>query len=725
LFVGSSQLAAHPFFCLSKLFVTTYRRSLVRKLVSNEESPDCLHKCTIAVKLADDKHIPQLDPKNRQNSKVFARFMKRLRNEEAVAILGKDKHGRFGILAPMERSHDANSSLHTVAQEFAPEDFAAVCYVGDVKEVMEFLTHHVSSSAAAPFAADNNNRPPGTGTAEESSSSAGGLWKPPGADDEDNGTSNTFSAPWETNQNDVSAAIPWETSQTDASSSGALWSTEGGGYNNNNNNNNNKKRGYDEVDGNDDDGNENGEQTFHANEGAAAADAFYSGLTRTLDTRSASRLYHMRAFNGWVKAMQIQELDPRITKNGKVQGKGPLRVLDLACGKGGDLTKWTLHPRGLGTYVGSDVARGSLRDAAIRSREMRKRNKLKKAVFTCADLGADVPGRKKSSNHKHMQTLLTWSLEDESEYELSTPEFKLVRGGGIKETDRFDVVSIQFAIHYMMQTGRRARRFFHTVSELLETGGNLICTTIDARVVIDKMLALGLNYHFDDESDAAPDFTEAVVTAGAGVCRLRFEPEIVKRIFASKSDGSKAEEECFGLQYAFTLVEGQDHAAGVGNAVNLPEWLTPLPVLEALAREAGLELDYAQNFHEFYEARKDPNVHPAARQALNNMKVLNRDGSISEEEWSVSRLYAAIRFRKVRESTIKLEEEQEEEQEDDVEQDEKKPHVVELDPIKAKKMLPMAMMKAKKAAGAEQWNSLSSDEKKRLTQIELEKLAGK
>lgn len=37
-----------------------------------------------------------------------------------------------------------------------------------------------------------------------------------------------------------------------------------------------------------------------------------------------------------------------------------LRVLDLACGKGGDLGKWASHPDGVEKYVGSDIAFGSL-----------------------------------------------------------------------------------------------------------------------------------------------------------------------------------------------------------------------------------------------------------------------------------------------------------------------------------------------------------------------------
>jgi SAM-dependent methyltransferase len=683
--------------------------SLVRNIVSNDSLPDCLHKCTVAVKNADARHMQRLDPQGIKNSNDFAKFIKQLKREEAVAIVSKDKHGRFGILAPMPSdSNNEYGGADDGDGDYIAEDFAAVCYVGDVREVMEFLTQRASSTTPASSTDDNNN-----------SFSNGTMWQPPTADD------SAGSAPWETGGGSESAA-PWETGNHTSTAPWEVNTTDGG----------TGKRSFDDMNANNGDHDDGGGgDRFHADEGAAAADAFYSGLTRSLTTRADSRLYHMRAFNGWVKATQIQELDPRIVKNGRVQPKAPLRVLDLACGKGGDLTKWTLHERGISNYVGIDVARGSLRDAAERARELRKRNKLNKAIFTVADLGADVPGRKKSPWHKYMQKLSSWSLQDEPEYESGVPEFKMVRGGGILETDRFDIVSIQFAIHYMMSSRKRARRFFHTVSELLEVGGNLVCTTIDAREVVNRMIDLGHNFHFDGGSvKELPE--QVVVTAGAGACKLRFEPEMVKRLFTSGSDGINAEDDLFGLQYAFTLVEGSDHAAGVGDAVNLPEWLTPIPVLSSLAKEAGMELDYGQNFHEFYETRKDSSAYPSAHHALYNMKVLNRLGSISADEWDVSRMYAAIKFRKVRESSIQLSEEDEDEEEgeaagkaadasssSDDESIEKPP--VELDPIKAKKMLPMAMMKAKRSVGEEVWKNLSSDEKKRLTQLELEKIAAK
>lgn len=674
--------------------------SVVRKLIrDDDEIPDCLHKCTVGVKRADGSYVHALPPRDVTNSQAFGNLMKRLRKEGVVGILAQDKLHRFAILKPMELTFASDDD-----DAYVEDDFVGLCFVGGVEAVKEHLTKGLVQRPKqyAPCTPDCDPpveessgdlwKPPGN-AGEENSESNEGLWKPPGADQENEGDSGfswqppTSSGTEEESfdfANSSSTADPWSAAPEET--------------------NGNKRKRESNGNGDDHDGG------FHANKGAAAADAFYSGLTRSLGTRADSRIYHMRAFNGWVKATQIQELDPKTKQPGKKMG-GPLRVLDLACGKGGDLGKWVLHSRGIGDYVGIDVARGSLRDGAIRARQMRQ--KLKRCTFTCADLGSDVPGRLKSSKHKHMQKLLSWSLQGESDYESGAPNFKNVRGGGISLEDKFDVVSVQFAIHYMMQTRKRARRFFQTVSQLLEIGGNLVATTIDARIVLYKMMNLGLDLHFDDELSLKEN---VVVTAGEGACRLQFTPEMVKKIFTSASQVTGDDEKLFGIEYSFTLTEGDDHSAGVGDAVNLPEWLIPIPVLKKLAEDVGLELEYAQNFHEFYDRRSDASAYPSAHSSLYNMKVLNRSGSISAMEYDISRMYVAVKFRKVRESTIVLEDSDVEEEDEDEE---------DIDPAIKAKFLPMAMMKAKKAAPDGAWGMLSSDEKTRLTNIELRKMASK
>ena len=43
-----------------------------------------------------------------------------------------------------------------------------------------------------------------------------------------------------------------------------------------------------------------------------------------------------------------------------------------------------------------------------------------------------------------------------------------------------------------------------------------------------------------------------------------------------------------------------------------------------------------------------------AHNGLYNMNVLNRTGSISEQEWDVSGMYIALKFYKVKDSIIEL-----------------------------------------------------------------------
>jgi len=264
------------------------------------------------------------------------------------------------------------------------------------------------------------------------------------------------------------------------------------------------------------------------------------------------------------------------------------------------------------------------------------------------------------------------------------------------------------------------------VGDLLDVGGHLVATTIDARVVVEKIMNLGLDLSRLDtlEEQVGGDDPSIIVKVGKGVCQLKFQPDTIRRLFTYEDDDH------FGLQYTFTLVEGDDHSAGVGDAVNLPEWLTPLSVLTELAKEAGLELTSCDNFHEFYEKRKVPNDHWAAHRALYNMHVLNQHGGISKDEWEVSRMYVAIKFTKVTEGNMVLEDDEdsafngedddeedfwEEEAYDDDEDEEDEPKFV--DP----KKLPIAMMKAKRVAG-EIWATLSSEEKMKRSHAELAKM---
>ncbi|XVF34113.1 hypothetical protein REPUB_Repub18cG0029500 [Reevesia pubescens] len=78
------------------------------------------------------------------------------------------------------------------------------------------------------------------------------------------------------------------------------------------------------------------------------ADHYSARPNQTLEEREASPIIHLKKLNNWIKSVLIQ----LYTRRGDA-------VLDLACGKGGDLIKWDKAK--VRYYVGIGIAEGSVR----------------------------------------------------------------------------------------------------------------------------------------------------------------------------------------------------------------------------------------------------------------------------------------------------------------------------------------------------------------------------
>ena len=72
--------------------------------------------------------------------------------------------------------------------------------------------------------------------------------------------------------------------------------------------------------------------------------------------RKASRIIFLRSFNNWVKASMINKYCKSLGNE--------ISVLDLCCGKGGDLDKYFMNRIKL--YVGADISKDSLDNAMQR-----------------------------------------------------------------------------------------------------------------------------------------------------------------------------------------------------------------------------------------------------------------------------------------------------------------------------------------------------------------------
>ena len=194
--------------------------------------------------------------------------------------------------------------------------------------------------------------------------------------------------------------------------------------------------------------------------------------------RQLSPIYHLRCLNNWVKSSLIGGY----VKEGDA-------VLDFACGKGGDLTKY--RKARVGSYVGVDIALESVR--------------------------RDATQRYNGGSYPFPATFIAG---DCFEVDLCD-EGALARKG-------FDVISCQFAIHYSWSTEQRARCAFRNVARLLRPGGHFIGTTVDANVLVRKL-----------RETRGVSFGNDVVT-------VAFDDDRKKKLFPCVAGP-------FGLRYAFTL----------------------------------------------------------------------------------------------------------------------------------------------------------------------------
>lgn len=155
--------------------------------------------------------------------------------------------------------------------------------------------------------------------------------------------------------------------------------------------------------------------------------------------RKRSPIYHMRQFNNWLKSVLI-----------KLHTRPGYAVLDLCCGKGGDLQKWVAV--GCTEYVACDVAEVSVNNAAERY------NSLKDSTFRPVLLVGDC--------------------------------FSVVLNRYLPPDTMFDVVSCQFAIHYAFESEQRVRTLLQNVTDRLKPGGFFIGTTVDSNVLVRKFRAV-------------------------------------------------------------------------------------------------------------------------------------------------------------------------------------------------------------------------------------------
>lgn len=153
-------------------------------------------------------------------------------------------------------------------------------------------------------------------------------------------------------------------------------------------------------------------------------------------------------------------------------------VLELACGKGGDLGKYI--DAGFTRLLGFDYSRDNIEnpvDGIYARYSTRKKTENLKYVFLTYDCSKKIESQSfETDDDKYVAEVLYGMRSD-----------KLLSKYHKMALEPFDLVSCQFAIHYFFETEEKLDTFLLNVDNHLKPGGYFIGTTLNGEKVKDAL----------------------------------------------------------------------------------------------------------------------------------------------------------------------------------------------------------------------------------------------
>lgn len=298
-----------------------------------------------------------------------------------------------------------------------------------------------------------------------------------------------------------------------------------------------------------------------------------------------SKLYNHRCFNNWIKSVLISDT---ISKLKDQNPDMKLSILDLGCGKGGDLNKYKAS--GIDNYFGIDISIGQLRDALFRK----------------------INGDFNFPCH---------FIKNEAECE---PEQFF---NPIPKDMYFDLISAQFCIHYFFQSEKTVENFLENISRKLTKGGYFVATFPDWKVITKKMKERG-------------KITEEDFIVYENNC---FSLIIKKEDFLKQTP--------YGIKYGFflddDLVGTKRENKNMKVITYVPEYLVILENFLKKAEEYGFVLEETENFHDFYASKLQV---PRYFHLFKKMKFkfTNDIDLMDKDSWDTSYLYRTICLKKIK-----------------------------------------------------------------------------
>lgn len=204
-----------------------------------------------------------------------------------------------------------------------------------------------------------------------------------------------------------------------------------------------------------------------------------------------------RNFHNWVKSIIIYTYccPDKEYKNGTDKRKS---ILDIGCGRGGDIMKM-YHSR-VGEYVGTDPDYeglfGIIDSATVRYQtNVDKYPGFTKATFIQADSSVPL--------NAELQEKVLPNMTSDNKKLLSKIFDKTSNG-----YKQYDGICAMFMLHYLFDSQNSVNNLVHTVKTYLKDSGYLFCTLFDAKQIMTLLnnKTVFTSYYTDDEGQRAKFF---------------------------------------------------------------------------------------------------------------------------------------------------------------------------------------------------------------------------
>lgn len=180
----------------------------------------------------------------------------------------------------------------------------------------------------------------------------------------------------------------------------------------------------------------------------------------------------LREYHNWLKSIIIYAYCSPLKEFKDSQYRRTL-VLDIGCGRGGDIGKW-YHSK-VGEYVGIDTDYYGLYSSTDG------------AISRYTEFKRKFPGFGKVTWIQADGSALLEPSYQENKLPNMTKENKQLIQTTFTKNKKFDIISSMFAIHYLFESKETTSNLVENIKNHLKFGGYIILTLFDAKLVMDKL----------------------------------------------------------------------------------------------------------------------------------------------------------------------------------------------------------------------------------------------